>query len=107
MAQKKTKAQKAADKAFIDKIKTVGLNLGSGGVKVVESDGPPVCDGCGSELVPDGDPIGFMALPMKGKLTTSTRPAPARVRPIRRRSRWRGVSPRPEGAGGSTDGTWA
>ena len=68
MAQKKTKAQKAADKAFIDKIKPVGLNLGSGGVKVDESDGPPVCDGCGSELVPDGDPIGFMALPMKGKL---------------------------------------
>ena len=36
-------------------------------------------------------------VPTNGKLTTSTKPAPASVRPTRRRSRWLRVRPRPGG----------
>lgn len=68
MPQKKSKAQKAADKAFIAKIKTIGLNLGSAKqVEVVESEGPPICDACKGELEADGDPVGFLAGSMHGK----------------------------------------
>jgi hypothetical protein len=64
MAQKKTKAQKAADKAFIDKIKTIGINV-VGVVKVAPIDGPcPVC----SDMVPEGPMIGLAALPVNGKI---------------------------------------
>lgn len=70
MPQKKTKAQKAADKAFIEKIKTIGINLGGGKsaeVEVQEIDGPPMCDACKSELEADGPPVGFLVSEMKGK----------------------------------------
>ena len=43
--------------------------------------------------------------PTNGKFTTSTKPSPARVRPIRRRRRCDLVSPRPDGGVGRTDGT--
>ena len=47
--KKKTKAQAKADKAFIEKIASLGLNFGAG------SDGPPTCADCGGikvEVIP-------------------------------------------------------
>ena len=66
--------------------------------------GWPAARSCAARRRRAGPSWSKAASPTNGKLITSTQPAPARVRPIRRRSRCSRVSPRPAASRGSTEG---